>query len=305
MRDGAEPSSPSWPFVAASAAREERLGRWAERCGPVAAGLYEFVRFGAKQAWACLFGGALLGLIAGSRLVYPAGAALARYDALVIAGVALQGLLLVFRLETLAEALVILVFHAVGTAMELFKTSVGSWTYPEPSILRLGAVPLFTGFMYAAVGSYIARAWRLFDFRFTQHPPLATLAALSLAVYANFFADHWGVDLRWVLIGGAVLLFRRTTVFFKVWRVHRRMPLLLGFLLVALFIWFGENLATAGGAWLYPSQMRGWHPVGPAKLASWFLLMLVSYTLVAALEGRARVAQGPCLPKDPGLRRGA
>ena len=71
------------------------------------------------------------------------------------------------------------------------------------------------------------------------------------------------------------------------------MPLLLGLLLVALFIWFGENLATAGGAWLYPSQMRGWHPVGPAKLASWFLLMLVSYTLVAGLEGRAHVARRP------------
>jgi uncharacterized membrane protein YoaT (DUF817 family) len=33
-------------------------------------------------------------------------------------------------------------------------------------------VPLFTGFMYAAIGSYIARCWRLFDFRFTRHPPL-------------------------------------------------------------------------------------------------------------------------------------
>ena len=116
---------------------------------------------------------------------------------------------------------------------------------------------------------------------------------LSLAVYANFFADHWGVDLRWALIAATMLLFRRTVVVFKVWRVQRSMPLLLGFVLVALFIWFGENIATAGGAWLYPSQRGGWQPVPPAKLGSWFLLMLVSYTLVASLEGRSRIARGP------------
>ena len=177
--------------------------------------------------------------------------------------------------------------------MELFKTSVGSWTYPEDSYIRIGAVPLFTGFMYAAVGSYIARVWRLFDFRFTRHPGLPAMAALSIAIYANFFADHWGYDLRWGLMAAAALMFRRTTVWFKVWRVHRRMPLLLGFALVALFIWLGENIATAGGAWLYPTQRHGWHAVPPAKLASWFLLMLVSYTLVAGLEGRARIRRGP------------
>lgn len=281
--EGHLPPSRGWPLIDALSAREERAGRWAERRGPLAAALYEFGRFGAKQAWACLFGGALLALIAGSRLLYPRGAALARYDALVVACVVLQALLLALRLELPAEALVILVFHAVGTAMELFKTAVGSWTYPEPSLLRLGSVPLFTGFMYAAVGSYVARAWRLFDFRFARHPRLPALTALSAAAYANFFADHWRVDLRWWLIAAAALLFGRTTIYFKVWRRHRRMPLLLGLALVSLFIWFGENLATAGGAWLYPSQMRGWRPVSPEKLSSWFLLMLVSYTLVACI----------------------
>ena len=298
--DGGGPRRPAgdaWPLIAAFAAREERLGRWVERHGALAAGLYEFLRFGVKQGWACLFGGALLALIAASRLWYPRGAALSRYDALVLACLALQALLLGSGLETLAEAVVILVFHVVGTAMELFKTSVGSWTYPEESLLRIGAVPLFTGFMYAAVGSYIARAWRLFDFRFTRHPGLPSLAMLSAAIYLNFFADHWGFDLRWVLIAATALLFRRTTIFFKVWRVHRRMPLLLGFVLVALFIWFGENIATAGGAWLYPAQMRGWQIVPPAKLGSWILLMLVSYTLVAGLEGRSRIARGPVEPE--------
>jgi len=35
------------------------------------------------------------------------------------------------------------------------------------------------------------------------------------------------------------------------------MPLLLGLFLVALFIWFAENLGTLSKTWLYPSQMMG------------------------------------------------
>lgn len=272
----------AWPLVAAFTAREARLGAWFAARGPVAAGIYEFLRFGIKQGWACLFGGILLGLIIATRLWYPQHAALPRYDALVIAAVLVQIALLAFRLETLEEAKVILVFHVVGTLMELFKTAVGSWHYPETSYLRLAGVPLFTGFMYAAVGSYIARAWRLFDFRFTGHPPLWTLGVLSAAIYLNFFTDHWGFDGRWLLLATAVVLFRRTVIHFKVWKVHRRMPLLLGFFLVALFIWFGENIGTGAGAWLYPHQTKGWAMVSPAKLTSWFLLMLISYTLVAA-----------------------
>ena len=277
-----------WPPLAALAGQEQRLGAWAQSRGPWVAGLYEFVRFGIKQGWACLFGGLLLGLIVATRLWYPAAAALPRYDALVLGALGLQAALLWFRMETLDEARIILLFHVVGTAMELFKTSVGSWTYPEASHLRIGPVPLFTGFMYAAVGSYLARVWRLFDFRFTRHPPVPALLALSAAIYANFFADHYGVDCRLPLLAIAAALFWRTTIWFKVWHVHRRMPLLLGFSLVALFIWLAENIGTATGAWLYPNQRHGWAMVSPAKLTSWLLLMLISYTMIAAMN-RARL----------------
>ena len=117
--------------------------------------------------------------------------------------------------------------------------------------------------------------------RFDQHPRTAWLAVPSIAIYANFFADHWGIDVRWLLVVAAAWLFRRTVIHFTVWRTDRRMPLLLGLFLVAVFIWFGENLGTAGHAWLYPSQIGAWTMVSPTKLTSWFLLMLVSYTLVA------------------------
>ena len=41
--------------------------------------------------------------------------------------IAVQAVLLATRLETLDEAKIILIYHVVGTVMEIFKTSVGSW----------------------------------------------------------------------------------------------------------------------------------------------------------------------------------
>ncbi|KRE88626.1 hypothetical protein ASG87_08580 [Frateuria sp. Soil773] len=252
-------------------------GRWA-----VAA--HELVCFGMKQAAACLFGGLMVALLLATWRWYPASAALARYDFLTLAAVAIQAGLLAFRLESREEAKAILLFHVVGTAMELFKTAAGSWTYPEPSLLRLGGVPLFSGFMYASVGSYIARAWRLFDFRFTQHPPLRALMVLAAAIYLNFFTHHYLPDMRGLLFVAVAVLFGRCTVHFRVRRVHRRMPLLLGFVLVASFIWLAENIGTFTRAWLYPSQRAGWGMVPLGKLGAWLLLMIISYAMVAALH---------------------
>jgi len=246
--------------------------------------LYEFLLFGFKQGWACLFGSLLLALLLGTHLFYPDGAPLHRYDFLTIAAVTIQAAMLAFRLETWREARVILIFHVVGTVMELFKTQAGSWTYPEASVLHIGAVPLFSGFMYAAVGSYIARVWRIFDFRFTGYPPASVTWALAAAIYANFFAHHFIIDLRWLLFAATALIFRRTRVHFKNWRVHRWMPLLVGFGLVALFIWFAENIATFANAWNYPGQEAEWHMVSIAKYGSWYLLLLISFVLVTLVQ---------------------
>jgi len=280
----ADRAARAWPLVARFSGAEARLGRWAQAQGPVAAGLYEFCRFGVKQGWACLFGGALLALLLATHAWYPRHAALARYDFLTLAAVALQAWLLGLRMETWDEARVILLFHVTGTGMELFKTDVGSWIYPEASVLRIGGVPLFSGFMYASVGSYIARAWRLFEFRFSHHPGLGATGVLAAAIYVNFFTHHFIVDMRWALFAVAGFLFRRTWIYFRVWQVWRRMPLLLGFFLVAVFIWFGENIGTFAGAWLYPHQIGGWSAVPVSKLGAWFLLMLISYVMVSVVN---------------------
>ena len=248
----------------------------------------EFLLFGFKQGWACLFGGLMLALLLATHLLYPADAPLPRYDFLTLAAAAIQVAMLALRLETWDEAKVILAFHIVGTVMEVFKTHVGSWVYPEPALLRIGAVPLFSGFMYAAVGSYIARVWRIFAFRFDRFPPRWMTVALVVAIYANFFTHHYLPDIRLALFAATALVFGRTMVRFTVFRVERRMPLLLGFLLVALFIWLGENIGTFSNAWLYPGQAGGWTAVSPAKLGAWFLLMIISFVLVSLVHRPVR-----------------
>ena len=269
---------------AASRSVDHAARRWA--AGSVwREGLYEFVLFGIKQAWACLFGGAMLAALLLTFWFYPKGAALARYDFLFLAALGLQAALVALKLERPREIGVIFVFHVVGTLMELFKTSHGSWVYPEANLIRIGGVPLFSGFMYACVGSYLARVWRLFEFRFTHYPPVWATALLAIAAYVNFFTHHFIVDLRWVLFAASAALFARTWIWFRPDVAYRRMPLLLGFVLVALFIWFAENVGTFAMAWRYPDQREAWSVVSLAKFGSWYLLMLLSYVLVSLVHG--------------------
>jgi uncharacterized membrane protein YoaT (DUF817 family) len=289
-KDGHSRSTPAsaaalWAPLASLIERERRVGQWAGRRGAAAHFVYEFIRFGIKQGWACLFGGLMLGLLLATHFWYPKDAFLARYDFLTLGAIAIQAAMLAFRLETLDEAKIILAFHVTGTAMEVFKTSAGSWIYPEPSVLRIAGVPLFSGFMYAAVGSYLARVWRLFDFEFARHPPLWAVSLLGLAVYVNFFLHHYGPDARPLLFAAAVLMFGRTWVYYRIWQRHRSMPLLLGLSLVATFIWFAENIGTFSQAWTYPHQRGAWMLVPLTKLGAWFLLMLISYVLAALMQG--------------------
>ncbi|MBL4618209.1 MAG: DUF817 domain-containing protein [Robiginitomaculum sp.] len=245
---------------------------------------YEILMFGIKQAWACLFGGLFLALIIASALFYPEQTIISRYDFLFFGAILIQIGLIAFKLETFAELKVIVIFHIIGTVMEIFKTEMGSWAYPEDSLIRLYQVPLFSGFMYSAVGSYIARAWRGFDFLFARHPPIWTALLLSAAIYMNFFSHHFIADIRIILFAITGMLFLRTQIYFKILDRYRSMPLILGFVLVAAFIWLAENISTMANIWLYPSQQSVWILVPLTKLGSWFLLMIISYGLIASLN---------------------
>ena len=243
----------------------------------------EFLVFGLKQAWACLFGGLMLGMILLTTLWWPQ-LGIARYDAWFIAALVIQIGMLAGRLETPSEATVILLFHMVGTGMELFKTAAGSWIYPEAAWFRIGGVPLFSGFMYACVGSYLARTQRIFDFTFAHYPPVWATLVLAGAIYLNFFSHHFIPDFRWLLFAAVAVLYGRCFIHYRVFRFEHRMPILLAFGLVALFIWIAENIGTWSRAWIYPDQLDGWSLVSLNKLGSWYLLMLISVVLVTLVH---------------------
>jgi len=168
----------------------------------------------------------------------------------------------------------------------VFKTSSGiqSWSYPDFAYSKLFGVPLFSGFMYAAVGSYIIQAWRLFDLRIRHHPPYWMASLVAIAIYANFFTHHFIGDLRWYLAACILGLYARATVIFRPFDRDRRMPLLLAFVLIGLFIWLAENLATFFGVWRYPHQLGAWATVHVAKWSSWSLLVIMTFTIVANLK---------------------
>lgn len=256
---------------------ERSLGTWARARLPAA--LTELAMFVLKQAWACLFGGLMLAAILLSKALWQEGWPIHRYDALLVFAVALQVAFLRFRLETWAEARVILLFHLTGTAMEWFKVDAGSWSYPEPGLFKVLNVPLFSGFMYAAVGSYMARVIRIFEMRFAPYPPFWATMVLAGAIYANFFVHHFLPDGRFVLMAASLVLYWRTRIWFRVTAGARWMPLPLAAFLSALALWLAENIGTATGTWLYYGQGPQ-TPVSYAKIGSWYLLLYVSFVTV-------------------------
>lgn len=253
----------------------------------------ELIWFGKTQMLACLFGGLMLVGLLGTKYWMP-DVSLSRPDVLFLYALTLQLALILFRLEHKDEVIVIFAFHILATLMEWFKTSpaIGSWQYPDEGVIfRIYQVPMFAGFLYSAVGSYIARAWRLFDFRFRKYPPIWMTVVLAFLAYANFFTHHFVMDIRWALIAASLIMFGRCELTFRTGTCYRRMPLAIGLMLVAFFIWIAENVGTYARGWIYPSQSDGWHLVSFQKFWAWYLLMILSFVLVSLVRFRGQKAR--------------
>ncbi|MBU2889204.1 DUF817 domain-containing protein [Celeribacter halophilus] len=259
---------------------ERRLGDWLRARLPH--GVTELVMFTVKMGWASLFGGLLLIAMLVTHSLWQADWPIARYDALLLYALALQLLFLFFRLETLSEAKVILLFHLTGTIMEIFKLHMGSWDYPGAGLIKIGGVPLFSGFMYASVGSFMARAIRLFDMRFAPYPPYWASLLFAGAIYMNFFTHHFGPDIRIGLFAASLILYARTRVWYRIGQWHW-MPMPVAGVLSAFFLWIAENIGTATKIWLYNGQMAG-DMVGFSKMGSWYLLLYVSFVTVTLVQ---------------------
>jgi uncharacterized membrane protein YoaT (DUF817 family) len=244
----------------------------------------ELLHFGIKEARACLF----VALFFGAVFVVPRAGlfGVPRYDVLLLVALAIQAWMVLAKIETLDELKAITLFHVIGFALEVFKTSNGirSWSYTDFAYTKVFGVPLFAGFMYAAVGSYIIQAWRLFDLRIRHHPPHWMSALVAALIYANFFTHHFIGDYRWYLAACALGLYARTVVLFTPYDRERSMPLLLAFVLIGFFIWVAENVSTFFAVWQYPHQLGAWSSVHVGKWSSWSLLVVMTFTIVANLK---------------------
>jgi uncharacterized membrane protein YoaT (DUF817 family) len=246
--------------------------------------LKEFLIFGLKQARACVFAGSFFVLLFASNHIPLFG--IARYDFLFVAAILIQVVLYLIKLETKDEVKVIFLFHIIGLVLELYKTNpaIGSWSYPEYGFLKIATVPLYSGFMYAAVGSYISQAWKVFKLELKNYDSYTPSVILCVLIYANFFTHHFIPDLRIALIALTFIVFRKTWVSFTVTDRLRKMPLNLAFALIAFFVWVAENISTYLGAWKYPDQIHAWTIVSGQKITSWFLLVIISFIIVAYLK---------------------
>jgi uncharacterized membrane protein YoaT (DUF817 family) len=269
------------------------MGDWMRARLP--SGIAEFIMFGLKQGWACLFGALLLSALIISKALWQTDWPLARYDALLVFAIGTQVVFLRFGLETWSEARVILLFHLTGTAMELFKVNAGSWAYPEAAFFKIYGVPLFSGFMYAAVGSYMARVIRLFEMQFAPFPPAWLHFSLAVAVYVNFFAHHYVWDIRYLLFAASVLIYLRTRIWFRIGDNWYWMPLPVAAVLASFFLWLAENIGTLTGTWIYSGQ-NPLELVSFAKMGSWYLLLYVAFATVTIVL-RAPFRDSPFAPE--------
>jgi len=257
----------------------------------------QLLRFTWLELVSCAFAAVIFVGLAASQLIWARWSPpIARYDALLAYVIVAQAAFLVLRLETWRELAVICAFHLVGLALEVVKVRVGSWTYPDAGTLRLGGVPLFSGFMYAAVGSYICQAFRRFDLRVTNFRWVPT-SLLAIAAYANFFTHHYLPDVRVLVAIGFLIALWDARVYFTVGRDRYWMPLSASFILIGTFLWVAENAGTLLGAWRYPNQTDVWELVHVGKLGSWALLVSLSFVLVAAIKAQEGRFYGDAEPR--------
>ncbi len=254
----------------------------------------ELAAFAVKQLQASVFPLSIFFLLSVWKFVLqPLGFPVDRYDFLLVGCLAMQAWLVWAGWETLDELKVISVFHVVGLALEVYKVHHGSWFYPDPAWVKVGEVPLYSGFMYASVASYVTQAWRRFDLKMESWPALPANIASCGLIYSNFFLNRWIGDFRWWIAAGVLGVFWKTRVWFTCRNRRFSMPMLLAFGLIGFFIWVAENICTYLGAWQYPNQQAAWQMVSWSKYSSWTLLAILSITLIVWLKAFKSKRESP------------
>lgn len=242
----------------------------------------QLISFTWQEALACIFPVGIFLTLALSKVI--SIPFLPRYDFILIVCILIQFFMVYCKLETIDELKVISLFHIIGLVLEVYKVHMGSWSYPEYALSKFLGVPLYSGFMYSSVASYICQSWRRFDLKLNYWPEHFITYPLIGMIYLNFFTHHFILDLRWMIILSLFIFFRKTFVEFQVKNKVYKMPVIISFLLIVFFIWIAENISTFLGAWKYPNQKANWQIVHIGKISSWFLLVIISIIIVANLK---------------------
>lgn len=237
-----------------------------------------------KLAQSCTFAFALVALLIVTKFVHLPW--LARYDWMFLFCVAIQLLMVKARMETWKDAAVVGVFHLLGTGLEIYKVAQGSWSYPGDSLLRVGDVPLYAGFMYGSVASFMCLAWKKMSLRASDWPNTPTALTVANLIYLQFYFPVWHFGARFVMLAIIAAIFWRSRVHFTCDGQRWQMPMPVAFALIGSMIYVAENIGTAVGAWRYPYQAHGWVMVHPTKMLAWTLLMTVSLIVVAEYKRR-------------------
>jgi len=239
-------------------------------------------RFAVINAVSCVFALAVFVTLAVTKFIDMPF--IARYDLILIVLVLVQIILVWRKWETVDELKTILLFHVIGLILEIFKVNMGSWSYPEDAITKIAGVPLYSGFMYSSVASYIVAAWKRLKIDTIHWPKnCLTFSILSL-LYVNFFTEYFFIDLRWWLMIIFFVIFWRTWFTFQIYEKRFKIPTVVAFMLISFFIWLAENISTFFNAWQYPDQVEKWTIVGFGKISSWFIMVAIQVVLVANLK---------------------
>lgn len=242
----------------------------------------QFLLFGYLQAISCIFPVIIFTSLALSSTLHDF--VIPRYDLMLLICLAVQYAMYKIGLETRDEVYVITLFHGLGLLMELHKVYHGSWSYPEDAYTKVFGVPLYSGFMYASVGSYICQAWRNLQLDIIHWPKTRYACLLALAIYLNFFSNAFIPDLRVYIAIVLCAAFWKTKFQFVLSGHRYFIPALLSFIIIGFFIWTAENIATFFNAWKYAYQHKGWQMVTWHKITSWSLLVIVSIIIVGELK---------------------
>ena len=145
-------------------------------------------------------------------------------------------------------------------------------------------VPLYSAFMYSAIGSYIVRAIKEFDLEAINWPHWLMSIGISVLIYLNFFSGTFGFDFRNIFYLFILMIFWKTKFTFVLRTKRYQMPAILSFFLIGLFIYFAENIGSYFSAWTYSYQLKAWQFVDLGKISSWTLLIIVSIIIVIELQ---------------------